>query len=118
MPEGNAPTFEQALERLEQIVHQLEEGQVGLEESLARYEEGVKLLKRCYAILQQAEKRIELLTDVDEEGNPITEPFDATATASRLVSESASGSNPPVTPLRKGGASSHPENEEDAGKLF
>jgi exodeoxyribonuclease VII small subunit len=62
--------------RLEEIVAQLEEGQLGLSESLARYEEGVQHLKQCHEALQRAERRIQLLTGVDEEGNPVTEPFD------------------------------------------
>ena len=75
------PDFEQALKRLEEIVHLLEEGDLGLNESLARYEEGVKLLRQSYDLLQRAERKIELLSGVDAEGNPITEPFDDTATA-------------------------------------
>lgn len=67
--------FEDALAELENIVHQLEEGQLGLAEALARYEQGVKHLKHCYALLQDAEQKIELLTGVKEDGTPITEPF-------------------------------------------
>jgi exodeoxyribonuclease VII small subunit len=73
-------TFEQALVRLEQIVHALEEGNIGLNEALERYEEGVKLLRQSYELLGRAERRIELLCGVDAEGNPITQPFDDTAT--------------------------------------
>ena len=72
--------FEQALKRLEEIVHVLEEGDIGLSESLQRYEEGIKLLRQSYDLLQRAERRIELLSGVDAEGNPITQPFDDTAT--------------------------------------
>jgi exodeoxyribonuclease VII small subunit len=68
--------FEQTLARLEEIVHQLEEGEGGLDESLARYEEGVKLLRQSYELLQRAERRIELLSGVDAEGNPITRPLE------------------------------------------
>ncbi|MFN4258117.1 MAG: exodeoxyribonuclease VII small subunit [Gemmataceae bacterium] len=68
-------TFEQALTELERIVRELEDGQIGLEESLAHYEHGIGLLKHCYAILQQAEQRILLLTGVDEQGQPLTQPF-------------------------------------------
>ncbi len=75
------PDFEQALKRLEEIVHQLEEGELGLNEALERYEEGVKLLRQSYDLLQRAERRIELLSGVDAEGNPLTQPFDDTATA-------------------------------------
>jgi len=71
-------TFEQALAELEKIVHELEDGTIGLEESLAHYEKGVTLLKRCYGQLQQAEQKIELLKGVDENGKPVTEQFDPT----------------------------------------
>ena len=70
------PTFESALGELETIVHQLEDGDVGLEEALARYEHGVKLLKHCYGVLQRAERRIEALCGVDADGNPVTVAFD------------------------------------------
>jgi exodeoxyribonuclease VII small subunit len=77
---GESVTFEQSLKRLEEIVHLLEEGDIGLNEALERYEEGVKLLRQSYELLQRAERRIELLSGVDAEGNPITQPFDDTAT--------------------------------------
>ncbi len=73
-------SFEDALKRLEEIVHLLEEGEIGLNESLERYEEGVKLLRQSFELLQRAERRIELLSGVDAEGNPITQPLDDTAT--------------------------------------
>lgn len=79
-PASGRLRFEDALERLEEIVHALEEGDIGLNESLERYEEGVKLLRQSYELLQRAERRIELLSGVDAEGNPITQPFDDTAT--------------------------------------
>jgi exodeoxyribonuclease VII small subunit len=72
-------TFEQALTRLDELVHDLEDGATGLEEALGRYEEGVGLLKRCYAQLRAAEQRILLLTGVDEEGQPILQPFQPAA---------------------------------------
>jgi exodeoxyribonuclease VII small subunit len=74
--------FEAALTQLEAVVHDLEEGQVGLAEALGRYEEGVRLLKHCYGLLRQAEQRIEVLTGIDATGQPVSEPFDAQATAS------------------------------------
>ena len=54
-------TFEQALGKLERIVEQIESGQIGLEESIARYAEGVALIKQCRTILDAAEKKIQLL---------------------------------------------------------
>lgn len=68
--------FESAMKNLEQIVGDLEGGQMGLNESLVRYEEGVRHLKRCFELLARAEKRIAVLTGVDADGNPVTEPFD------------------------------------------
>ncbi|HYT89374.1 MAG TPA: exodeoxyribonuclease VII small subunit [Gemmataceae bacterium] len=80
-------TFEQALAELEGIVRALEDGQTGLEESLARYERGVGLLKRCYGQLRQAEQRIVLLTGEDGEGQPLTRPFEHAATLDAVQGE-------------------------------
>jgi exodeoxyribonuclease VII small subunit len=66
--------FEDALQRLEQIVDQLEAGHLGLEDSLKVFEEGVGLARRCAKYLDEAEKRIELLTR-DESGALKTEPL-------------------------------------------
>ncbi|SRR5260370_40609086 len=74
-------SFEQSLAELDQIVRKLEDGQLGLEEALGHYETGVGLLKRCYAQLRAAEQRILLLTGTDANGQPITQPFDHSATA-------------------------------------
>jgi exodeoxyribonuclease VII small subunit len=74
--EEKKATFEEALAELEAIVRELEDGKTGLEESLARYEAGVALLKRCYAQLARAEQRIMLVTGEDGEGNPVLAPFD------------------------------------------
>jgi exodeoxyribonuclease VII small subunit len=80
---GESPSFEQSLERLEEIVHLLEEGDLGLNEAMQRYEEGVKLLRQSYELLERAERKIELLSGLDVEGNPLTQPFDDTATFER-----------------------------------
>ncbi|MCS6850214.1 MAG: exodeoxyribonuclease VII small subunit [Gemmataceae bacterium] len=69
-------TFEEALTQLERIVRELESGEIGLEQALASYENGIALLKRCYNRLREAEQRIVLLTGVDEEGRPTTVPFE------------------------------------------
>ena len=63
-------SFEEALERLETIVEELEGGSLSLEQSLARYEEGMRLSRRLTQTLDQAEKRIERL--VEEGGTPTT----------------------------------------------
>ncbi len=73
------PTFEEALERLEFIVRDLEEGKIGLAAGLERYEEGVSLLRRCYHLLEGAQRRIELLNRVGPDGQEECEPFDDTS---------------------------------------
>ena len=67
--------FEDALGRLEQIVDQLEAGELPLEASLKAFEEGVALARRCAKYLEEAEKRIELLTK-DEAGLLKIQPFE------------------------------------------
>ncbi|MFW6132974.1 MAG: exodeoxyribonuclease VII small subunit [Planctomycetota bacterium] len=54
-------TFEQALEKLEGIVERIESGEVPLEASIDKYAEGIKLIGHCRGILDQAEKKIQLL---------------------------------------------------------
>ena len=61
------PSFEQAMERLETIVQELESGELTLDESLARYEEGTRLSQRLSRALDEAEQRIERLS---QEGEP------------------------------------------------
>ena len=68
--------FERAIEELESIVKRLEEGKVPLEESVAIYERGEILKKRCEELLQQAEARVEKIT-LDASGKPTgTTPLD------------------------------------------
>ncbi|MEO0531886.1 MAG: exodeoxyribonuclease VII small subunit [Planctomycetota bacterium] len=81
--------FEESLAKLEGIVADLEGGELGLADALARYEEGVGRLKQCHAQLESAERRIELLSGVDADGNPVTTPFDDSATADGKTSRSA-----------------------------
>lgn len=80
-----APCFEDALQELDAIAHDLEDGSLGLDESLQRFEQGIGLLRHCYSVLDAAERKIALLTGFGSDGNPITEPFDATATAEQGV---------------------------------
>jgi len=66
--------FEEAISRLEKIVQQLEEGEKSLEDSLKLYEEGIKLSKFCSGKLEEAKKRIEILTKSDK-GELVAKPF-------------------------------------------
>jgi exodeoxyribonuclease VII small subunit len=68
--------FERAIEELESIVKRLEEGKVPLEESVAIYERGEALKRRCEEVLRLAEARVEKIT-LDAAGKPVgTEPLD------------------------------------------
>jgi exodeoxyribonuclease VII small subunit len=67
--------FEQSLHELERIVEELEGGELSLEESLKKYEAGLKLLKDCYQYLERAEKRIQKLVK-KEDGTFSLEPFE------------------------------------------
>jgi exodeoxyribonuclease VII small subunit len=75
--EAAPPSFEAAIERLETIVDELESGTLTLEESIARYEEGMKLSKQLTRTLDEAEKRIERLAPgAGADETPRTEPTD------------------------------------------
>ncbi|MEZ0471962.1 exodeoxyribonuclease VII small subunit [Luteimonas salinilitoris] len=65
--------FEQSLDQLEQLVEKMEQGEMSLEDSLAAYERGVGLYRRCQQALEQAELRVKLLSD--PERPETAEPF-------------------------------------------
>jgi exodeoxyribonuclease VII small subunit len=68
----DTPSFEQALQQLEQIVQKLEKGELPLEDSLKLYEDGIRLSRLCHAKLEEAEGRIEVLLK-DARGEPVTD---------------------------------------------
>jgi exodeoxyribonuclease VII small subunit len=68
-------TFEEALKELEQILSEIEGGEVGLEESLSKYERGTFLIQHCRTVLGAAEKQIELLSKAPD-GSLQSEPVD------------------------------------------
>lgn len=79
----NPKDFEDALTKLESIVKELEEGELSLERSLERYEQGVRLARFCSGQLEEAEKRIEVLQTTengepkrDATGAPRSKPLD------------------------------------------
>lgn len=74
-PDPATLSFEAAVERLQLIVEQLEGGELSLEQSIACYEEGVKLSRRLTQTLDEAQKRIERLA-AGEDGEPVTEPME------------------------------------------
>lgn len=68
-------TFEASLEALEQIVRELEQGELPLEKSLDLFEQGIRLSRECQERLSQAERRIELLLR-DNQGRPVVTTFE------------------------------------------
>jgi len=75
-PQAPPKSFEEALAELEQILTDIENGQVGLEESLVKYERGNYLIGHCRGVLSRAEKQIELLSkaaDGELESEPISD---------------------------------------------
>ena len=81
MPKNDAPDaspvaqFEQSLDELEQLVEKMEHGEMSLEDSLAAYERGVGLYRRCQGALEQAELRVRLLSDPERPED--AQPFGA-----------------------------------------
>ena len=73
MPE--APDFETALKRLEEIVKKLENGELSLDSALELFEEGIKLSRFCHSKLEQAERRVEILLK-NSSGQPQAVPFE------------------------------------------
>lgn len=69
-----APKFEDALARLENIVTELERGELPLDESLKIFEEGIKLSKTCLKILDDAERKVEILVQ-DKDGKKRIQAF-------------------------------------------
>jgi len=84
-PDAADPSFEAAIKRLTEIVNSLERGDLPLEDSLRLFEEGVRLSRISQRRLDAAEKRVEQLLAVDEQGRARTSPF---------ATDSAEGDDP------------------------
>ncbi len=88
-----APGFEKALERLEEIVREMENGELSLETMVARFEEGQKLVRACGATLSQIERRIEIL--VQEGDKVVAKPMDEAAGNEEDPDEGVPGEDKP-----------------------
>ncbi len=84
--EQQSRTFEASLEALEQIVRELEQGDLPLEKSLELFEQGIRLSRECQERLSQAERRIEVLLR-DNQGRPVVAPFEGSATSQESPGE-------------------------------
>ena len=68
-------TFEQSMQRLEQIVRAMEYGDVPLEESLKLFQEGTELVRNCGKLLDEAELQVKKILTASD-GSPVEEDFD------------------------------------------
>ena len=73
-PQAPPKNFEEALKELEQILAEIEAGEIGLEQSLLKYERGNFLIQHCRGVLGAAEKQIEILSK-GETGELVAEPL-------------------------------------------
>lgn len=73
MPRKKSTLFEDSLAELEQLVEQMEQGDLSLEESLKSFERGVKLTNTCQKALQDAEQKVQVL--LEKNGKQSLEPF-------------------------------------------
>lgn len=80
--------FEEALKKLEKIVQDLEDGDLPLDESLEKYEEGIRLSKVCARKLEAAKKKVELLLK-SEDGSFELEAFDERSAAGEAPAKDA-----------------------------
>lgn len=99
------PNFEEALQNLEAIVGQLEDGSLGLNESLVEFENGMALLRQCHGLLENAEQKLEVLTSVNKDGEERTKPLEGQQTLPGVASQS-----PPAEPTQ--------ESDSDDSTLF
>jgi len=94
MPTAKKPepgqNFESAMDRLEDIVEQMESGKMMLEELIVRYEEGMKLVKVCQERLASAEQRIEIITR-NNAGRPTVKDFDPAVEKERAAKSDEKG---------------------------
>ena len=70
------PTFEENMQRLEQIVRAMERGEVALEESMKLFQEGTELVRTCGKLLDEAQLQVKKITTAPD-GTPVEENFDA-----------------------------------------
>ena len=73
---SEAPDFETALKRLEEIVKKLESGELSLDSALQLFEEGIKLSRFCHTKLEEAERRVEILVK-NSSGQPRAVAFES-----------------------------------------
>jgi len=110
---SDSPKFEESLSELETIVSKLESGTLSLSDSIRSYEKGVGLLKQCHAALTHVQRKVELLTRVDEHGRQSTAPLDGQGTATDQPGRARKG-----RPNEQSQASEQEGEVDESGRLF
>ena len=105
---SNAMDFESALAEVEEIVRKLESGEADLTDSLGLYEAGIKRLKQCHDLLNEAEQRVTMLSGFDADGNAVTTEFEADVTESLKEKQAARS-------RRRGGGKPNPRKSSSKG---
>ena len=113
--------FEGSLQELETIVRRLEQGGGPLEQALGDYAQAIILLKACHGRLEQAERKIEILSGVDANGNPVVREVDDEELSLEDKQESR-GQRRAVprgqASLSTGSGGKQSQNNDDEGALF
>jgi exodeoxyribonuclease VII small subunit len=114
-PTDQEPNFEQAMERLEEIVSAMEGECMALDEMVGNYEEGMRLLKVCRQRIENARRRVEMIA-ADADGKATLAPFDpATAEVAESLEEKARPVRRRTTPAK---AEADEETTTDDIRLF
>lgn len=82
--ESQEVPFEESVKQLAEIVDKLEAGDLPLDESVALFEKGMLIAKRSQAQLDRAEKKVEELLAVEDDGTPVTQAFDESDDVNRF----------------------------------
>ncbi|MDA1177386.1 MAG: exodeoxyribonuclease VII small subunit, partial [Planctomycetota bacterium] len=82
-------SFDEAMQRLEKIVAQLQSNDLPLERGIELYEEGIRYAKRCQQTLSRAEQRIDLLVAIGPDGQAQTTPFEDQGAGADLTEKAA-----------------------------
>jgi len=111
-------TFEQAMERLQEIVSELQRNELPLERGIERYEEAMRYAKRCRATLRRAERKVERLTGIGPDGEAKTTSFEDQGEGEDLAEKAARRSarrsvlTPGTKPKSEGGPSRGGRSDE------
>ncbi len=113
-PQSETTSFEDAMQRLDEIVSGMEDNRLPLEEMISSYEEGVRLLKLCRQRIEGARRRVELISADVEGGKATLTPFEEDAEMDETVAESPEK----LRPQNRRRKPAEPESDPGEIRLF